>query len=193
MSTSRGRVLPVLLALALVAGCAEPAPPPPPPPPVPTPAPAPVRVTCSVEVTAPPPAEQADAGTPAGTATGGPEVAPHQAENNGWKERRPLSKGDHEAASAAAAKLDPALRDVCARQDYTVDAVREVLLDKGFAADAFGVTGLRQPLSGEAATGVVYELRVGGACVVGDLRPHRLRTWIEGPTREGGCLEPVTH
>ena len=119
----------------------------------------------------------------------GPEVAPHQAENNAWKYRRPLSPSDHEIATRAAEMIRPALEDRCARGDFSIDATRQALIGSGFTTDHFTLTGLRS-----GAPGLFFSVSMGErACVNGDVQAAKVRVFVEGTTREGSCIEPVSH
>ncbi|WP_030176537.1 hypothetical protein [Spirillospora albida] len=142
------------------------------------------------------PASAVPARSPYDEATrNGGDSAPHQGENNAWKNRAPLSAEDERLGRAAEAKVRPALSRLRERHDFAVTSVERTLLGLGYARDRVQVQSFRTGASGTApAPGVVFVVLVGTrACVHGDIRPSRLLIEVEGTTREGTCLEPFTH
>ncbi|MFC6879069.1 MULTISPECIES: hypothetical protein [Actinomadura] len=89
----------------------------------------------------------------------------------------------------------PVLGRLRARKDVAPPAVRAALLRAGFRADRT----FTQPYRASAASdvpppGSVFEIRAGErACVYGSVDPGRVTVRIDGPTREGACLEPFAH
>ena len=119
----------------------------------------------------------------------GPELAPHHADNNAWKHRRPLSPADHEVATKAAEMIRPALEERCGRGDFSIDATRQALIGSGFTTDDFDLTGLRS-----GAPGLFFSVGMGDrACVNGTMSAASLRIRVEGKTAEGSCIEPFSH
>ena len=132
--------------------------------------------------TAPPPSP--------GPASGvGPDVAPHNAENNGWKQRKPLSARGVQTGRDTIAKIRPLLERVCASGDFSVDATKKALT--GY--DAY----VLQPDSGMAFVGYTITVPNGPServtCVLGDLKAGQLRIFADGATGEGSCYEPKSH
>jgi hypothetical protein len=148
------------------------------------PPPAPTRSTPSTPPDAAPPDT-----TPAG------DGAPHEAENNGWKQRPALTADQQRAGDALASRIRPRLASVRAAGDFAPESTRRALLALGLRPDDVQVTAMRTPL--DAATpppGAVFAVRFGGAgCVIGDLRPDRLLVEVTAAGAEFGCLEPYTH
>ncbi|MCO8271680.1 hypothetical protein M1L60_13875 [Actinoplanes sp. TRM 88003] len=114
--------------------------------------------------------------------------APHNAENNGWKQRHELSPDEQATGDALAARIRPNLAALRKAGDFDPASARKALLDLGLRPDDVGVSEMRQP------PGVVFEVRFPEAgCVIGDVRPERLLVEVTGAAAEFGCLEPVTH
>jgi hypothetical protein len=113
------------------------------------------------------------------------DLAPHEQENNGWRYPRSLAPGDQAAAEAAARRIQPALEQVRARNDFSVDAVRNALVGLGYPASAVAVRSF-----GADGPGVVYGVSVGPGCVAGDVRPSRVLAQAQGPIAEWGCAPP---
>lgn len=121
--------------------------------------------------------------------------APHHGDNTAWKRRAPLSPSDRIAGGLVAGKARPVLERLRARKDVAPPAVRAALLHAGFRADRT----FTQPYRASAASdvpppGSVFEIRAGErACVFGSVDPGRVTVRVDGPTREGTCLEPFAH
>ncbi len=140
---------------------------------------------------APLPSPSAAASAPpdiaAGSAPPG-DGAPHQAENNGWKQRHDLTPGEQRTGDALAARIRPKLTALRKAGDFDPASTRKALLDLGLHPDDVGVSEMRQP------PGAVFEVRFPEAgCVLGDVRPERVLVEVTGANGEFGCLEPVTH
>jgi hypothetical protein len=153
---------------------------------------APSSAPCASEVVAAP----AQTGTPTAAPGGGsvPDVAPHQAENNGWKQRRALTPDERTAGEDAARRIAPLLVDLCARGDFTAEGTRRALVGAGFPSDAI-VEVVPQPEGvADSSPVVFYNMTLAArTCVQGDLRLGRVRVHVDGPTGEGSCYEPKTH
>ncbi|MCP2242632.1 hypothetical protein [Lentzea aerocolonigenes] len=148
---------------------------------------------CAVQVNLPEPATTTTtppAARPTGSHT--PDVAPHNAENNGWKVRKGLSPEARQAGATAAEKIKQPLAALCGAGDFALDPTRKALADQGFA-DAT-VQYVRTPVGmRELAPGVFFALEIGAACVLGDLTPGSLRLSVDGHTGENSCVEPFSH
>ncbi|MCS7477417.1 hypothetical protein ACFFQW_21985 [Umezawaea endophytica] len=149
--------------------------------------------TCPGDVTAPPAATPTTpAPTTAGTGRPAPDVAPHQAENNAWKQRRPLTPDERARGVEAADKVLPLLEALCAKGDFTTDSARKALVDAGLPADTM-VELVEQRFDGQPPM-IYYNATLGTrTCVLGDLTPGHVRVFVEGPTGEGSCHEPKSH
>jgi hypothetical protein len=144
---------------------------------------------CTSEVTAAP-------ATSAPALAGGstPDVAPHEAENNGWKQRRALTPDERAAGEDSARRIAPLLVDLCARGDFTAEGTRRALVGAGFPADAMVEVITPPPGAADDSPFVFYNMRLGArTCVQGDLRRGKVRVDVDGPTREGSCYEPESH
>ncbi|WP_433364214.1 DUF6993 domain-containing protein [Actinoplanes sp. CA-142083] len=121
--------------------------------------------------------------------------APHQAENNGWKQRHELTAEEQRAGDALAARIRPKLAALRTAGDFTPASTRQALLGLGLAPDDVAVTPMRTPLDAAAPPpGAVFAVRFPDAgCVIGDVRPSRLLVEVTGAGAEFGCLEPYTH
>ncbi|HWO66091.1 MAG TPA: hypothetical protein VNO31_39275 [Umezawaea sp.] len=148
-------------------------------------------VGCPGDVTAPP----AETPTTAnGTGGSTPDVAPHQAENNAWKQRRPLTPDERALGVEAADRILPLLVALCAKGDFTTGGTRAALVGAGFPPDV--MVEPVEPLvgGGDHPPMVYYNMRLGTrTCVLGDLTPGQVRVFVEGPTGEGSCHEPKSH
>lgn len=118
-----------------------------------------------------------------------PDVAPHNAENSRWKQRKPLNAVGVQTGRDAIAKIRPVLRSVCESGDFSVDATKKALAEY----DAV----VTRPY--ETATFIGYAITVSNGpaervtCVLGDLKPGELRIFVDGTTGEGACFEPKSH
>ncbi len=128
---------------------------------------------------APPPAP---ADGPAG------DGAPHQAENNGWKQRHELTAEEQRTGDALAARIRPKLAALRTAKDFDPASTRQTLLELGLSADDVQVSEMRTP------PGAVFAVTFPEAgCIIGDVRPERLLVEVTGAAAEFGCLEPYTH
>jgi hypothetical protein len=121
--------------------------------------------------------------------------APHQADNNGWKQRHELTAEEQRAGDALAARIQPKLAALRTAGDFAPASTRQALLGLGLSADDVQVTAMRPPLdSATPPPGAVFAVRFAGAgCVIGDVRPERLLVEVTGAGAEFGCLEPDSH
>ncbi|MEU7481138.1 hypothetical protein AB0A63_34530 [Lentzea sp. NPDC042327] len=181
-----GKVLGALVGLLCCAACAptvEVVPTPPPDPPGLT-----VAVTgpCKVEEQIPEPVvEQPPAAPLDGPTAGvGPDVAPHNAENNRWKQRKSLPADGVQAGRDLIKRVLPALEPICAAGDLSAAPVRKALAE-------------HRPHVEQRPTLVFFsmETRAGQrvTCLNGDLSAGVIRLFVQGTTGEGSCVEPVSH
>lgn len=121
--------------------------------------------------------------------------APHEAENNGWKQRHELTADEQRAGDALAARVRPKLAALRTAGDFAPASTRQALLALGLGPDDVQVTGMRTPLdSATPPPGAVFAVHFPEAgCVIGDVRPERLLVEVTGAGAEFGCLEPYTH
>ncbi|HEX5198335.1 hypothetical protein ACFQS1_03675 [Paractinoplanes rhizophilus] len=114
--------------------------------------------------------------------------APHQAENNGWKQRHELTPDEQRTGDALAARIRPKLAALRTAGDFAPASTRDALLGLGLPPDDVQVTEMRTP------PGAVFAVHFPDAgCVIGDVRPDRLLVEVTGAGAEFGCLEPYTH
>lgn len=123
---------------------------------------------------------------------------PNYADNNRWKQPTALSDADRRVAEDAANRIRPALVKLQTAGDFAAASTRRALLVLGYPASNVIVKAMHAPLAAPASAspvGVVYAVRVGAACVTGDVRPERVSVQVTGVVAEfdGGCLEPDTH
>jgi hypothetical protein len=122
---------------------------------------------------------------PTGT---GPDVAPHQTENNRWKQRKPLNAKGVQSGRDAIAKISPMVRRVCESGDFSPDATKKALAEFKPIVE--------QPAFW--ATGVSFNITVDNGpnervtCVLGGLEPGLVRISIDGTNGEGSCYTPKT-
>lgn len=123
--------------------------------------------------------------------------APHDTENNGWKQRHDLSPADRRAAEATAHQIRPALARLRKAGDFAPEAVLRTFKRLGLPNDRIWAGPMRtSPLltSPTPVLGAVFSVRAGIiACVDGDVRPERVLVQVEGPDAEGNCIEPFSH
>jgi hypothetical protein len=118
------------------------------------------------------------------------DSAPHNAENNGWKQRSELSAADRRLGEEAAARIRPALEGQRAKGDFTPEGTRATLVGLGYPAERVQVATMHDP----TITGAVFAVRVGErGCVIGDVQPLRMQVEVQGSAAEFGCLEPFSH
>jgi hypothetical protein len=160
------RILCALLPLVLLAGCANAA-----------------RRTDPAQSGASPSASSTSAVT-----SSGPDGAPHEADNNGWKQRHDLADADRAAGERAAARIRPELQRLRTAGDFALDSTRRTLVALGYPPTDIQV----EPLH-DGSAGAVFAVHVGRACVDGDVRPERVLVQVEGAAAEFGCLEPFSH
>ncbi|MET9633102.1 hypothetical protein ABZX92_37155 [Lentzea sp. NPDC006480] len=157
---------------------------------VPTTAPestsAPATGPCQVEEHVPEPVTPQPPGPSLGVQ---PDVAPHNAENNGWKQRKPLNALGVQAGRDTVARIRPLLEQVCASGDFSVDGTKKALT--GY--DAYVV----RDYPDQAFVGYTITVSNGPServtCVLGDLAPGLVRVFLDGTTGEGSCYEPKSH
>lgn len=123
---------------------------------------------------------------------------PNYVDNNRWKQPAALSDADRRVAEDAAHRISPALVKLRTAGDFAPASTHRVLLELGFPATAIIVKPMRVPLGAPASStpdGVVYAVRLGAACVTGDISPDGVLAQVSGVVAEfdGGCLEPFTH
>jgi hypothetical protein len=135
---------------------------------------------------------QDDAGGPAQPPGDG---APHQADNNAWKQRHELTAEEQRAGDALAARIRPKLTALRTARDLAPASTRQALLGLGLRPDDVQVTAMRPPIGSDTPPpGAVFAVRFADAgCVIGDVRPERLLVEVTGAAAEFGCLEPYTH
>jgi len=121
--------------------------------------------------------------------------APHQADNNGWKQRHDLTAEEQRAGDALAARIRPKLTALRTAGDFTPASTQQALLGLGLRPDDVQVTTIRPPLGSDTPpAGAVFAVQFAGAgCVIGDVQPNRLLIEVTGSAAEFGCLEPSTH
>lgn len=147
---------------------------------------------CEVEEHVPEPVTPQEPGpTPgAGPTSGvGPDVAPHNAENNRWKQRKPLNAKGVQTGRDTIAKIRPVLERVCASGDFSVDTTKKALAE--YQAHVV------RPYEKEIFIGYTITVSNGPTervtCVLGDLKPSLVRIFVDGTTGEGDCYEPKSH
>lgn len=123
------------------------------------------------------------------------DVAPHEQENNGWRQRATLTTADQQVATTAATRIRSALERLRTAGDFRPESTRGALVGLGFSPEDVQVRAFRKPaaLPSDAPepTGVVYGVRVGDrGCVYGDVAPQRAMAEVGGPVAEWGCIEP---
>jgi hypothetical protein len=160
------RILCAFVPLVLLAGCAGAAP------------------RADPEPSGPSPSTSS---TSAATSSG-PDVAPHEADNNGWKQRHDLTDADRAAGEQAAARIRPELQRLRAAGDFALDSTRRTLVALGYPVTDIQV----EPLH-DGSAGAVFAVHAGRACVDGDVRAERVLVQVEGAAAEFGCLEPFSH
>lgn len=142
---------------------------------------------CQVEEHVPEPATATVPATPTGGAT--PDVAPHNAENNRWKQRKPLTVKGVQTGRDTITRVRPVLERVCGSGDFSVDATKKALAE----FEAY----VTRPYEQEAFLGFTITVSNGPAervtCVLGDLKPGLVRIFADGTTGEGDCYEPKSH
>jgi hypothetical protein len=91
--------------------------------------------------------------------------------------REPLSAEGSTAGSQLAAEIRPALEQLCASGNFSLDATRKTLA--GHSVRVF------QP--DPRITGVAFVITLPSACVLGELRPGNVRISVEGTTKTARC------
>jgi hypothetical protein len=160
------RILCALVPLVLLAGCAD-----------------------AAAGTGPAPSRPSPSASPASAATStGPDVAPHEVDNNGWKQRHDLTDADRAAGEQAAARIRRELQRLRTAGDFTLGSTRRTLAAIGYPATDIQVEPLR-----DGSAGAAFAVHAGRACVDGDVRRERVLVQVEGAATEFGCLEPFSH
>lgn len=172
----------IVTAGSLLSGCAQTAIPMPESPPSQSASP---TTAVARPATASPQLEQEDQG----------EVAPHYAENNGWKQRRELTDKEQLSGDNDADRIRARLASLRASGDVSPDAVEAALLDVGIADEDIVVRPMNPSLTSHTPPpGTAFGIRMGaGSCVTGDVRPERLLVEVTGSAAEFSCLDPYTH
>lgn len=117
------------------------------------------------------------------------DQAPHEVENNAWKERKPISRADAAQAKRDSRRIKAALLTLQARGDFTLAATRDALEDLGFR---WQVAEYSSPVNDDP--GIYFGAYVGTtACVIGSLTPDKVSVGVDGVATEFGCLQPFTH
>ncbi|MEU5695610.1 hypothetical protein [Actinosynnema sp. NPDC020468] len=142
-------------------------------------------VTCTADYQVATPAPAPITPTTPGTTPPG-DVAPHEVENNRWKQRRGLSLAEVDAGRVLAEVVGPALKALCDAGDFEPAHARQVLADLGHPEGEAEVARYGQ-------IGVAYSVSTGRTCVFGYLWPGRFTRSIDGHTGEGTCIEPFSH
>lgn len=151
--------------------------------PEPTPVTVPPTGPCQVSEQVPEPAGPGGPGPDVGT---GPDVAPHNAENNRWKQRKSLTPAAVRSGRDTIARIVPALEPICARGDFTAATTKKALAAPDVWVEQRG-------------TSVFFSLSVDNGqserttCVNGDMSPGAIRVFVQGTTGEGSCVEPKSH
>ena len=123
------------------------------------------------------------------------DAAPHQADNNAWKQRHELTAEEQRAGDVLAARIRPKLTALRTAGDFAPASTRQALLGLGLRPDDVQVTAMWPLLVSETPPpGAAFAVRFAGAgCVIGSVRPDRLQIEVTGASAEFGCLEPSTH
>ncbi len=180
-----GKVLGALVAVLLCAACAptvEVVPTPPPDPPGLTVA---ASGPCRVEEQVPEPvtATPAPSGDPA-PGNAAPDVAPHHAENNAWKQRKSLPATGVQAGRDLIARVRPVLEPICASGVLSAGPVRKALAEHRAYVE-------------QRPTLVFFSMEISAqqrvTCLNGDMSAGVIRLFVQGTTGEGSCVEPVSH
>lgn len=169
-----GRLLGVLAVALLCAACSADEKPVPPPT-------TNQAAPCQVEENVPQPVQRFAAQPTNG---GGPDVAPHHVENNGWKQRKPLNAEATAKGRDTIARVSPILKRVCESGDFSADTTRKALAELE--------PQVEQPYPDQRFLGFTITLD-GGTCVLGDLEPGLVRIFLDGTNGEGSCYTPKTH
>lgn len=121
--------------------------------------------------------------------------APHEAENNSWKQRHDLTTPERRQGKALAARIRPALSALRSDGTITPEATKTALVGVGLEPDDVTTEPFRAgPTSDTPPPGSAFAVKFGGAgCVIGSLSPDRLDSEVTGAAAEFGCLEPFTH
>jgi hypothetical protein len=122
-------------------------------------------------------------------------AAPHQADNNSWKERHELTAAEQRAGDALAARIRPKLKALRTAGDFAPASTEWALVGLGLRPDDVQVQEIRSVLSSDdPPAGAAFAVRFPDAgCVIGSVRPDRLDVKVTGAAAEFGCLEPSTH
>lgn len=91
--------------------------------------------------------------------------------------REPLPTEGNTAGSQVAAEIRPALEQVCASGNFSLDATRKALAGRNVR--------VFQP--DPQITGVAFVITLPTACVLGELRPGNVRISVEGTTKTARC------
>ena len=131
--------------------------------------------------------------TPSATQPPG-DAAPHNADNNRWKQRIKLSADDRRAGNALAARIRPQLAALQAAGDVTPDATHSALLELGLESERVTTKAMHTPVTADTPPpSALFAVKFGaGGCVIGDVGPGQLHIEVTGAAAEFGCLEPYT-
>ena len=121
--------------------------------------------------------------------------APHEAENNSWKERHALTAQERREGKALAARIRPALSALRSSGAIAPGATETALVGLGIEPNDVTAKPFRAgPTSETPPPGSFFAVKFGEAgCVIGSLRTDRLDLEVTGAAAEFGCLEPFTH
>jgi hypothetical protein len=152
----------------------------------------------SAAVPASPPGGPSGAsGSPTGFRPSGPPdgSAPHEAENNSWKERHDLTAQERREGKALAARIRPALSALRSDGSITPEATETALVGLGLEPENVSTEAFRPRGDSETPPpGSEFAVKFGGAgCVIGSVAPDRLDLEVTGAAAEFGCLEPFSH
>ncbi len=130
-----------------------------------------------------------DADTPGGA---GPDVAPHEAENNAWRQRGGLTAAEISTGTALAEQIRPVLVGSCEQGDFSPERLATAL--ESTAPESWTVFTI-QPRSamGDPSTGVQLTLERDGTCLVGATAPGTASLRVTAPIADGGCWEPPSN
>ena len=145
----------------------------------------------------PPTGAPATSSSPSGFRLSAPAdgSAPHEAENNSWKERHDLTAKQQHEGKALAARIRTTLSALHSDGTITPEATKTALVGLGLEPDNVITKPFRPgPTSDTPPPGSAFAVKFDGTgCVIGDLHPDRLDIEVTGAAAEFGCLEPITH
>ena len=145
----------------------------------------------SVAVPASPPTGAlGTSGSPSGFRPSAPAdgSAPHEAENNSWKERHDLTAKERHEGNALAARIRTTLSALCSDGTITPEATETALVGLGLEPDNVTTEPFRpRPTSDTPPPGSAFAVKFDGTgCVIGNLSPDRLDIEVTGAAAEFG-------